>query len=135
MNSSSNGSKSRNGGKPLIFVVDDEPLLLELASTLLGPLGYRIETFRDAESAVEAFASANPRPDLIVTDYSLHEMNGLQFIRECRRIDADQKILLVSGTVDETIFRNAAAKPDCFLAKPYPAKKFIGTVQALLGVD
>jgi CheY-like chemotaxis protein len=135
MNSSSNGAQSRHGGKPLIFVVDDEPLLLELASTLLAPLGYEIKTFRDAESAVVAYSEADPRPDLIVTDHSLHHMNGLQFIRECRRIDADQKILMVSGTVDETIYRHSPAKPDRFLAKPYQAKKFISVVQALLGVD
>src|SRR5438105_2412689 len=73
-------SKANHSGrtkKPqtLIYVVDDEPMLLELASVILEPLGYEVKTFRDGESAAEAFASAKPRPDLIITDFAMHAMN------------------------------------------------------------
>jgi DNA-binding NarL/FixJ family response regulator len=61
------------------------------------------------------------------------EMNGLDLIRECRQLHPGQKVLLVSGTVDEGIYANADVKPDCFLAKPYMAEQFINTVRTLAG--
>src|SRR5688572_2479964 len=118
--------------KPLIFVVDDEPLLLELALALLEPSSYQVETFRDAESALKAFAVADPHPELIITDYSMHEMTGMDFIKECRKLRPEQKVLMTSGTVDEGIYRNSPVKPDRFLAKPYQPRKFVGIVEGLL---
>jgi CheY-like chemotaxis protein len=116
----------------LIFVVDDEPMLLELAETLLTPSGYSIQTFPDPSVALRAFAQAERRPDLIITDYAMHPMTGLDLIRECRQINPRQKILMVSGTVDEDIFANSRVKPDRFLAKPYQGKHFLHVVETLL---
>ena len=125
-------SANTDAAKPLVFAVDDEPMLLELVAMVLEPLGYRVRTFRDPGTAVRAFSLANPRPSLIVTDFAMHSMNGMDLIRECRRIDPGQKIILVSGTVDETIYRDSPVKPDCFLAKPYPAKQLAALVESLL---
>ena len=118
--------------KPIIYVVDDEPLLIELATAFLEPAGYAVESFRDADSALQAFIAANPRPALILTDYAMHRMNGLDLIRECKLIDPRQKIILVSGTVDADIYANSRAKPDRFLAKPYQAKQLISLVESVL---
>jgi CheY-like chemotaxis protein len=118
--------------KPLVFVVDDEPLLIELARAFLEPAGYAVEAFRDADAALQAFTSANPRPAVILTDYAMHRMNGLDLIRKCRQINPLQKIILVSGTVDAEIYQNARAKPDRFLAKPYQAKQLISLVESVL---
>ena len=127
-----NSAKTGDDTKPLVFAVDDEPMLLELVAMVLEPLGYRVRTFRDPGTAVRAFSLADPRPSLIVTDFAMHSMNGMDLIRECRRIDPEQKIILVSGTVDETIYRDSPVKPDCFLAKPYPAKQLAELVKLLL---
>ena len=118
--------------KPLIFLVDDEPVLLELGSALLEPLGFRVETFRDPETACRAFADAIPRPALVVTDYAMHTMTGIELIAECRRLVPTQKIILLSGTVDERVYRDAPAKPDRFLPKPYGAREFTELVKSIL---
>ena len=120
--------------KPLIFVIDDEPMLLELAAVVLEPLGYAIKTFRDPATAIEAFASAHPQPALIITDYAMHNMTGMDLIEECRRVQPRQKILLLSGTVDEHVYRDSQCKPDRFLAKPYQAKQLADAVKGLLAV-
>ncbi len=119
--------------QPLIYVVDDEPMLLELASVILEPLGYAVETFCSPESALRAFELARPEPALIVTDYAMHSMTGLELAAACRRIQPHQKVLLLSGTVGPEIFRRAPAKPDRFLAKPYQAKQLIDAVEEMLG--
>ena len=118
--------------KPLLFVVDDEPLLIELASALLQPAGYDILAFQDAESAFRAYQAARPRPDLVITDFAMHRMTGLDLIRQCRQIVPDQKCILVSGTVDESIYRQERVKPDLFLAKPYQSKQLITAVESVL---
>src|ERR1051326_6815343 len=127
-------SKSTKEGDtgPLIFVVDDEPMLLELAITILRPLGYALKTFRDPGTAVRAFAAAKPPPALVITDYAMHMMNGMDLIHECRRMQPNQKIILVSGTVSRDVFRDDPVKPDLFLAKPYHAKQLADAVESVL---
>ena len=118
---------------PVIFAVDDEPMLLELIVLVLEPLGYRVRTFRDPTEAVRALSLAKPSPALVITDYAMHSMNGMDLIRDCRRANPRQKILLVSGTVDENIYRNSQVKPDQFMAKPYQARELAQTVRTLVG--
>jgi two-component system cell cycle sensor histidine kinase/response regulator CckA len=127
---SMNGNPSNNA-PVTIFVVDDEPMLLEMAVMILEPLHYKVRTFRDPQTAIAEFSAANPRPALIVTDYAMHSMNGMDLIRECRRIHPKQKIILLSGTVDESIYTKAEARPDRFLAKPYQVSDFVTLIQSL----
>ena len=122
-----------NDARPLVFAVDDEPMLLELVALVLEPLGFRVRTFRDPGTAVRAFGLQDPSPALIVTDYAMHNLTGLDLIRECRRINPRQKIIMVSGTVDESIYRNLPDKPNRFLAKPYQGKQLAELVSEVLG--
>ncbi len=124
-------SQGKNSGA-LIYVVDDEPMLLELAAAILEPQGYQVTSFRDPEVALQTYAAANPRPDLLITDYAMHSMNGMELINSFRQLDPRQKIMLVSGTVAEDIFEGSAVKPDRFLAKPYLAPQLSRLVKELL---
>jgi DNA-binding NtrC family response regulator len=122
---------SHAGGLPAtIFVVDDELMLLELAATILQPLGFDVRTFSDPKKALAEYPAA--RPAVVVTDYAMGEMNGLDLMRECRLLNPRQKMILVSGTVDESIFANTQTRPDCFLPKPYQVQELVETVQALV---
>ena len=116
----------------LIFVVDDEPMLLELATVILEPQGFAIKSFRDPEQAMAAFTKASPKPDVVITDYAMHSMNGIQLVEQIHRLEPSQKILLVSGTVGEEIFHDSPAKPDMFLAKPYQAHQLTEAVKSLI---
>jgi CheY-like chemotaxis protein len=117
------------GAPVTIFIVDDEPMLLDLAAAILGPLGYDVQTFSNPEAALEILPAA--KPALIVTDFAMGKVSGLDLIRECKRRDPLQKIMLLSGTVDENIYADCAAKPDAFLAKPYQISDLIEAVQRL----
>ena len=117
------------GQHPLIFVVDDEPMLLDLAAAILEPLGYQVRKFRDPQQALVEFTKA--KPAVLVTDYAMGTMSGMDLVRECKRVNPRQKIMLVSGTVDEHIFADAPVKPDTFIAKPYQVSNFIESVQKL----
>ena len=122
---------SHPGGLPVtIFVVDDEPMLLDLAATILQPLGFDVRTFRDPKRALAEYPAS--KPVVVVTDYAMGEMNGIDLVRECKRINPRQKTILVSGTVDEHVFADAQSKPDRFLAKPYQIPDLVESVQSLL---
>lgn len=123
-------AKSDPGNQPTIFVVDDEPMLLELAEAILKPLGYHIRTFRDPELALKEFAAA--LPEVVITDYAMPRMTGMDLVRECRRLNPRQKIILLSGTVDEHVFADAPFKPDQFLTKPYQVQELAERVRSLV---
>ncbi len=139
VNTMSHAPSIKNGkpadARPLIFAVDDEPLLLELATMVIEPLGFRVEAFRDPIAAVRAFSLANPLPELILADFSMHQMNGLDLIRDVRRIHPQQKILMVSGTVSEDIYKDSPYKPDAFIGKPYSTVALARFVAELTGRD
>jgi len=120
------------GVMPVIFVVDDEPMLLELVETILKPEGFEVRAFCDPDRALAGYAAAQP-PSLVITDYAMTGLNGLDVIRECRKLNPRQKTILVSGTVDENVYANADIKPDYFLAKPYNTGELIAVVRALTG--
>lgn len=116
--------------KAVVFVVDDEPMLLELAEAILKPIGYNVRTFRDPELALKEFPAA--RPEVIVTDYVMGRMSGMDLIRECRRLNPKQKMVLLSGSVDEQVFADAPVKPDRFMSKPYQIHELTDCIRTLL---
>jgi CheY-like chemotaxis protein len=124
--------KKAGGGHlaPTIFIVDDEPMLLDLAAAILQPLGYHVRTFRDPQLALAELAAT--KPALLVTDYAMGEMTGMDLVRESKKLNPAQKIILLSGTVNEQIYADASAKPDRFLAKPYQVGDFIEAVTSLV---
>lgn len=130
--SKSGTSPADANSRPVIFAVDDEPMLLELIALVLEPLGFHVRTFHNPDTAVRAYSTATPPPALIITDYAMHTMTGMDLLRECRRVNPKQKVIMVSGTVDEMIFFNSPTKPDRFLAKPYQAKELAELVRELL---
>jgi DNA-binding NtrC family response regulator len=108
-------------------------MLLDLAEMVLKPAGFEVRTFVDPKRALAEYVAAKPPPSLVVTDFAMGEMNGLDLIRECRKVHPEQKIIMVSGTVDESIYANSEIKPDCFLAKPYNPDHFVAVIQGLTG--
>lgn len=117
--------------KPLAYIVDDEPMLLDLNESVLRSIGFEVKRFRAAELALEAFRQESPPPAIIVTDYAMHKMTGIELIEQCRKIHPNQKVLLVSGTVTEAAFANAPMKPDQFMRKPYTLDEFAAAVQRM----
>ena len=125
-----NFSRSKPAPVPTVFVVDDEVLLLELAATILTPLGCKVRTFTDPEVALKEFPAAAPA--VVLTDYAMGRMSGMDLIRECRKLNPQQKTILISGTVDGEVFADAPVRPDLFVAKPYDVNKLVETVRKMI---
>jgi DNA-binding NtrC family response regulator len=71
-----------------------------------------VRTFTDPGTGAEGISRR--RPAVVLTDYAMGRMSGMDLIRECRRLNPRQKTILISGTVDEHVFADAPVKPDQF---------------------
>ena len=132
MNSDTDSKPATAGEKrPLVYVVDDEPMLLELAFLILEPAGFQVRTFRDPQAVIESLQTSGNTPDLLITDYSMERMSGLELMQKCRDLRPGQKVLVLSGTVDQEFFEHPAGKPDRFLAKPYQAEELIQVIREM----
>lgn len=120
------------GSPPTIYVVDDEQMLLDLAEMILEPAGFQVCLFHDPQQALAEYKAAKLPPDVLVTDYAMAQMNGMDLIRECKRLHPEQKTVLLSGTVDESIYAQSEVRPDLFLAKPYQINKLVEVIHALI---
>lgn len=120
------------GTGELVFVVDDEPLLLELAEAILATLGCKVRTFSSPEAALQAYRESDPPPAVVVTDFSMNRMSGQDLLIACRARCPNQKVLMVSGTVEADAFGKTDILPTAFLAKPYQAADLFAAVRALL---
>src|SRR5262249_34925536 len=77
---------SRNGAvhsSPTIFVVEDDHTLRQLLLTLLAEQGYQV---RSATNGADALAQLAVAPvDLILCDFVMPDMNGVEFLHQCRQ--------------------------------------------------
>ena len=122
----------RRRRKSLIYIVDDETLLLDLAEASLLPQKYRIKKFQDPELALESFLKAKSKPDLLISDYAMGKMNGLELMEKCKHVHPQLKTLLLSGTAGAEIVLSAPIRVDRFLGKPYQPAGLLELVQRIL---
>ena len=115
-----------------IYVVDDEEPLLDLVELSLEDEGYALKKFL---SPIEALASFNleiRKPCLLVTDFAMGGMNGLQLAQKCKASHPDLKVLMVSGNAGAEIVLREPGPVDEFISKPYQPKHLADRVRALV---
>lgn len=115
----------------LVFVVDDNALLGEITRQLLASAGYETRLFHQGLPARDALLAAASPPIVLVTDFDIGDINGLDLIHEVRAKLPQLKTLLVSGTAQPEVLARHPVKPDRFLAKPFRADDLIGAVDRL----
>lgn len=84
--SSSSEGDGSSALAPLIFVVDDSNTMRRSVAMTLTAAGYRVETARDGAEALRMLRNDGLRPDLLLTDIVMPEVDGLKLIREARKM-------------------------------------------------
>ena len=105
--------------KEKILVVDDEPSIRKYLQTLLEVDGFEVEAVSSGREAL-ARVTAGERPDFIILDVLMPEMNGLDTLQELMRVDRSLNVIMLScsnevGTVVEAIRLGAHD----YLTKPF----------------
>jgi CheY-like chemotaxis protein len=116
----------------LVYVVEDEQALSDLYKSILEPNGYDVSTFRDRELAWKTFLAADPRPDLLITDYIGFPITAEELIKRFRQLRPELKVLMVSGYPITELSQNQLVKPDGFLAKPHRPEELLEHVALLM---
>jgi two-component system cell cycle sensor histidine kinase/response regulator CckA len=86
-----------------ILYLDDDEALVFLVKRLLGRHGYRVSGYTNQTEALAALRADPASFDLVVTDYNMPAMSGLDVAREVRSIRADLPVAVVSGFIDEEL--------------------------------
>jgi DNA-binding response OmpR family regulator len=116
--------------KPLILVVEDDPAVARLISTTLETRNYQYHRVQNGAGALLEAASA--RPDVILLDLGLPDMDGIDVIRKIRGW-SNVPILVVSARSDDTDKVSALdAGADDYLTKPFKLGVLLSRVNALL---
>ena len=101
-----------------ILVVDDEQLVRDLLVSFLSSLGFVVETAQDGVEGMDKYLEGNF--DLVLTDLSMPNMDGLELLKELREIDDEAVVLIITGyptigTAVEAIKQGAAD----YITKPF----------------
>ncbi len=115
-----------------VLVVDDEPVILEVASEMLSKIGCVVFTASDGYKAVEILNKNIDKIGIIVLDLTMPLMSGKETYLKLKEIKPDLKVLLVSGySFDPRVNETMELGADMFLQKPYTFKELADAVKKI----
>jgi DNA-binding response OmpR family regulator len=131
MNAVTQYSTERIGEPQTLLVVDDEPMIRSLEVQFLSSQGYNV---LQAASAAEALrlAGTTATIHLLLTDFSMPEVDGLELARQFRAVHRETPVLLVSGSLP--LMHNGFTDLYRFevLPKPFAFDELLHKVRTLL---
>jgi two-component system KDP operon response regulator KdpE len=113
-----------------ILVVDDEAQIRRLLRRILEQEGHKVFL---ADCGKDGLAHAgSDRPDVIVLDLGLPDMDGLEVLKELRSRSSIPVLILSVREAEETIVQTLDAGADDYLTKPFRSGEFLARIRALL---
>ena len=119
--------------KKKILVVEDEQDLLTLQSMLLSIEGYTVEGVMDGQTALDVVETM--KPDLILLDIMLPEVDGFQVCRQLKSNEATRHIPIIILTAKKSkddLIIGEQSGADMYITKPYKTSMVIEAIQRLL---
>ncbi|MBV8715372.1 MAG: response regulator transcription factor [Chloroflexi bacterium] len=113
-----------------VLLVEDEPELARIVARELEAAGFDVRQAYDGETALASFAKQPP--DIVVLDWMMPGMDGLEVLRRLRQTSALPVLMLTARAeeVDRVIGLEVGA--DDYLTKPFGARELVARVRALL---
>ena len=101
-----------------VFVIDDDDIMLLSCRRILEKAGYQVETFSSGLDGIRRIEAV--RPELLLVDLKMPELDGLQVIERVRSVDPDVVIAVITGyaTISTAVDAMKAGAYD-FLPKPF----------------
>jgi CheY-like chemotaxis protein len=111
--------------------VDDEPSVCAVLVSVLANLGYEPVASPDPRAALRMMEAVDSRPDVLITDFAMPHMSGLELIRRGRMLQPGLKTILASGEIEQGE-TPIDSRPDAYLEKPFSTRVLAGLLQSLL---
>ncbi len=121
------------GGTETILVVDDEPMIRDLAKRILDRSGYSVLTAGSGKEGIEIYAQHKSDIALVILDLIMPEMGGKQCLEELLKIDPQVKAVIASGFAvkgDTKAFLDTEAKG--IVPKPFNMRELLRAVRHVL---
>jgi two-component system, OmpR family, phosphate regulon response regulator PhoB len=118
----------------LVLVADDEEDIVGLVTMIIERSGHEVVSVRDGAQALAALRRR--RPDLVVLDISMPEVDGLEVLRRIRADEATSElpVLLLSAQAQEAdVRRGFATGASAYVKKPFSPRELAKRVDELLG--
>ena len=112
-----------------ILVVDDEPKITQLVRDYLERAGFAVREAHDGRTALST--AKTQKPDLIVLDLGLPQMDGLDFTREFRKLSNVPIIMLTARSEESDKLIGLELGADDYLTKPFSPKELVARVRVV----
>jgi two-component system cell cycle sensor histidine kinase/response regulator CckA len=130
---SSSPNDKVQGGHETILLVEDEPVLRELARVILRDYDYEVLEASSGVDALRVWDERKGKIDLLLTDMVMPEgISGRELAETLRKRKPDLKVIFTSGYSPEVMGNEAALREIRFLQKPYPPPQLAQTVRECL---
>ena len=117
-----------------IMLVDDSATILLSISSILGKAGYTVEKAANAEDALKKF-NAGVKINLLITDLNMPGMNGIELIREVRKLPAYKFVPILFLTTESQQSKKLEAKAagaSGWIVKPATADELLNTIKLVI---
>jgi two-component system, cell cycle sensor histidine kinase and response regulator CckA len=134
------GEERKSAGMPrgneTILLVEDDPQVRQLASSVLGHCGYKVLTASGPEEGLEVCRSNHKGIHLLVTDVIMPGMNGRKLAEEVTRMCRGVKVLYISGYTNNAIVHYGVLESGLwFLPKPFSLANLVAKVREVLDAE
>lgn len=131
MNGSSPSIQHTTQMTGFILVVDDEPIVRDMLSSILTRQGYTVLLAGTGQEALQLCEQHGGAIQLLITDMLMPGMNGLELVRKVHAQWPQLRVLYLSGS--RVVGQGFEAEPNLpFLTKPFPRAELIAKVRELL---
>ena len=115
-----------------IFLVEDDIELNEAIKTTFEALGYQVTTFCDGK---DAFDNIDGSYDLYMIDINLPHINGIELVKQIKRMYSDANVFIVSADVNiETIIKAYDMGCTDYIKKPFDIREIIAKIKNTLNI-
>jgi len=113
------------------MIIDDETGITDVTSRILKGHGYSVTVFNRGKSAYEDFCKNHKAYDVIITDMSMPEINGLELTKKMREIDPDKPVIICSGFSDLINREHLSEVGIYYMAKPVVMGDLMKTIRGI----
>ncbi|ADQ05378.1 response regulator receiver protein [Caldicellulosiruptor owensensis OL] len=116
-----------------ILIVDDAAFMRMMLKDIITKNGYEVAgEAENGAKAVEMYKEL--KPDLVMMDITMPEMDGIQAVREIKKIDPQAKIIMCSAMGQQAmVIESIQAGARDFIVKPFQAERIIEAIKKVLG--
>ena len=116
-----------------ILICDDAAFMRMMIKDILTKNGYNVAgEAENGQKAVEKFKELNP--DLVLMDITMPEMDGIQALKEIKKLDGGSRVIMCSAMGQQAmVIESIQAGAKDFIVKPFQAERVIEAVKKVIG--